>query len=629
MRSFLAAVVLLSAASAFGDMRLEGPFGVRLDRMIANHLEATDAVRLAQVFHERDERQGWWRTEFWGKYMHSAVPFRDYAGSERLARAVDAGLDSVLAAQEDSGYIGDYAEGERCGHGWDVWGIKYTLMGLIHYVDGERRKEKGESEDGGRAIRALEAAKRLCDCLISEFGREGHPAIRETGGYGGMPSCSVLEPVVWLYNRTHEKRYLDFAAYIVKELTERPDGPNLVKLADVPVADRRFEAVPSCRAWRPDVQLTKAYELMSCYQGLLEYYEVTGRKDLFDAALKTAESIATTEINLAGGSAAGEHWYHGAREQHRHISNLQETCVTITWMRLCAKLLKLTKDPVWADRLERTFYNAYLASLSRDGSTFAAYTPLMGCRSAGHHHCKAHTNCCNANGARGFLAFLESFASAEGDAMTLNFYASGRAAAKLPASGEEAAFRLYTVYPREGDVSIRYVGTKDLDFALRLRIPAFSSNTVVKVNGKPFEGAVAAGSYCEIRRRWSRTDEVSVAFELPVRMHRLGEHVAFTRGPVALARDSRFNDGALDDEINVAKFRPETLGTFALVQVPDPEMFLAVAAILPSGSHPENPDGGIYPQAIHFTDYASAGDLWRPDCRFRVWLPELVPGRNY
>ena len=32
---------------AFGDVRLEGPFGARLDRMIANHLEATDAVRLA------------------------------------------------------------------------------------------------------------------------------------------------------------------------------------------------------------------------------------------------------------------------------------------------------------------------------------------------------------------------------------------------------------------------------------------------------------------------------------------------------------------------------------------------------------------------------------------------------
>lgn len=621
MRMSVVIGVALALLSANGGTVIEGPFGDRLDRMIANHLETTDAVGLAQVFHERDERQWWWRSEFWGKYMHSAVPLRDYSGSASLGHRIDSSVDCVLSAQEHCGYIGDYPEERRGNGGWDIWGNKYTLMGLLHYYDGAKESERGK--------RALEAAKRLCDYLIGEFEKADHPPIRLTGAYGGMPSCSVLEPVVWLYNRTHEKRYLDFATYIVRELTEYPDGPNLVKMADVPVADRRYEVVPKSATWRPDVQLTKAYEMMSCYQGLLEFYEITGRRDLLDAAVKTAENIAMTEVNLAGGSAAGEHWYNGASEQYRHISNLQETCVTITWMRLCAKLLKLTKDPVWADRLEQAFYNAYLAALSTDGSMFAAYTPLMGCRSAGHHHCKMHTNCCNANGARGFLAILDSAFTVEGDRATLNFYMSGRTAANVPPSGEEIAFRLYTVYPREGDVSIRYIGPKELDFALRLRIPAFSSNTVVKVNGQAFEGTKTAGSYCEIQRRWSREDEVAVSFELPIRMHRLHEHVAFTRGPIALARDSRFNDGVLDEEIDVKRFGAKTLDSFALVQVPEPSMFLAVAATLPSGSHPENPDGGFYPQSIHFTDYASAGNLWRPNCRFRVWLPELIPGRDY
>ena len=28
-------------------------------------------------------------------------------------------------------------------------------------------------------------------------------------------------------------------------------------------------------------------------------------------------------------------------------------------------------------------------------------------------------------------------------------------------------------------------------------------------------------------------------------------------------------------------------------------------------------------------DFASAGDTWQPGDRYRVWLPELIPGRRY
>ena len=597
---------------------VEGPFGAKLDQMIRNHVVATDAKKLAALFGEQT-RETWWQTEFWGKYMHAAVPLWRYSGSRELGDRIAAGVKELLPHQEPGGYLGNYPDAARCGRGWDVWGMKYTMMGLMHWFDA--------TKDAA----SLDAAKRVCDYLIGEIGpggRRGRP-IRFTGNYGGLPSCSVLEPVVWLYKRTGDKRYLDFASYIVKEMTEYPDGPQLVKLASVPVADRRFEVVPECHKHQGDHALTKAYELMSCYQGLLEYHEVTGRKDLLDAAVATARNIAETEINLAGGAAAGEHWFHGADQQYRHISWQQETCVITTWMRLCEKLLALTHDPYWGDQLEKTFYNAYLASMNAACDTFAAYTPLMGYRAPGHHHCRLHTNCCNANGPRGWLTVLNQFFTAQGDTATFNFYMSSRAEAGIPSTGTRAVFRVYTLYPCENKVEIWYKGREKNAFTLKLRIPAFSGKTEVRVNGKPVSEEVRPGSYFAITRTWEAMDKVDITFSLPVEMHRLHDHVAFTRGPLCLARDTRFNDGALDDEIRADKVFSRDLATFQRVRCDDPSMLLAVSATLPVGYHTEDPDNGVYSSTIHFTDYASAGNLWRPDNRYRVWLPELIPGRTY
>ena len=92
----------------------------------------------------------------------------------------------------------------------------------------------------------------------------------------------------------------------------------------------------------------KSYEMMSCYQGLLEYCEIVKKvgenssthqletpTKLLQAAIMTAEDIVKEEINLAGGCACSEAWFHGARKQHLLYLRLQETCVTTTWMRFC------------------------------------------------------------------------------------------------------------------------------------------------------------------------------------------------------------------------------------------------------------------------------------------------------
>ena len=592
-----------SSLAGIGNVTLKGIVGEKLDMMIRQHVIGTDIDYITAPFMEKTERHGWWQTEFWGKYMHSAVPYLKYTGSAKLKVSVDRGIRRMLASQEPNGYIGNYPDELRCGEGWDVWGMKYTMMGLLHYWD--------DTHDA----KVLEAARRVCDYVIDQIGPNGKRGREpwQTGNWSGYASSSILEPVMWLYNRTQDRKYLDFATFLVKGMTEPESGPRLLDLAlkGISVADRNGygNKAETHGGYVMKHNRWKSYEMMSCYQGLVEYYEVTGRKELLDAAVATGNDIVKEEINLAGGCACSEAWFHGARKQHLPYLHLQETCVTTTWMRFCEKLLARTGDPKWADELEKTFYNAYLGAMKADGAEFAGYTPLSGNRYHGQHHCFMHTDCCTANGPRGFLCFLKDFFRREGDTATFNFY--GSALVK--------GFDMYSLYPR-GDF-VRIVSHTTGPLKLRLRIPGWKGGekTEVKVNGKALEG-VRGGGYFTIDRTWQLGDIVEMRFSMPVVAHTLAHNVAFTRGPVLLARDSRFNDGDMMTPFRAGLKDGQVMPTFAAVRTPSDDIWMAFSATLPTGSHHENPEGRN-PETVFFCDYASAGNTWRQDNYYRTWFP--------
>ena len=585
------------------DLRLDGYVGRRLADCLENHVVKTDGVYLTDPYKWRTEKN-YWQTEFWGKYMHSAAPFAQMTGDPRLAANIEASAKNLLPAQQSDGYLGNYCPERRYGGGWDVWGTKYTLLGLLYHYD---LTGSGES---------LAAARRLCDYLRSVFG-PGRRDIVKSGQYCGMPSGSVLEPVVMLYRRTQEAAYLDFAKWIVAQLDEHPEGPHLIRDAAVPVAARTPDAKPGYEGQNPGL---KAYEMMSCYQGLLEFYEATGDARCLEAAVRTATSIVDTEVNICGGAACVEHWYSGRVRQMRPYMRLQETCVLTTWMRLCEKLLTLTGESRWADELEKTFYNAYLGSLYKDGSKFATYSPLCGFRSFGQYHCKMHTNCCNANGPRGFLAFLRAYLQAEGDTVSMNFYNSGKTSIRVPKTGVKATFETFTLYPERGQVEIWNRTEESATFTLRLRIPSWSAKTVVKLNGRPVKD-VKPGAYLDLAREWRMGDAVTIDFDWTCQAHALNDYVAFTVGPIALARDMRFHDGDIGEIVRIKEFVPEgPVAKAEQVRVLSDDMWMNWALPLPMGAHRESMEKRL-PDIVRFCDYASAGSTWDSSSSFRVWLP--------
>ena len=188
-----------------GDVTLRGYVGERLDGCIRNNLLTTDVSYLTDWFRWRTERN-WWHAEFWGKFMHGAVPLAEYSRNAALKAKVESGVKAILAAQLPDGYIGNYADDLRDG-AWSIWDGKYTLLGLLLY-----------HEATGDAA-SLNAAKKLADYLYNHFGRGmSKEPLHRIGNYRGLPSCSLLEPIIWLYRSTKEARYRDFADYIVEEM---------------------------------------------------------------------------------------------------------------------------------------------------------------------------------------------------------------------------------------------------------------------------------------------------------------------------------------------------------------------------------------------------------------------------
>ena len=133
----------------------------------------------------------------------------------------------------------------------------------------------------------MESAAKEADFLIKEINEQGVPIV-QLGNHRGMAASSVLEPILQLYLRTGNEKYLHFAEEIVRQW-ETPQGPQLISKADVPVG-KRFDK-PEMNKWYGWDQGQKAYEMMSCYEGLLELYRITGKEEYKNAVESTWKSI--------------------------------------------------------------------------------------------------------------------------------------------------------------------------------------------------------------------------------------------------------------------------------------------------------------------------------------------------
>jgi DUF1680 family protein len=593
-----------------GNIHIDGYLGKKLDLCIENRVMAHDVDRLIKPFAVRNDGNWGFRCEFWGKWFTSAMLGYGYQPTPENKTRIDKAVSGLLKTQTPDGYIGTYPDGEHLGD-WDIWGRKYVLLGLLAYYD----------QVNDPAI--LEAARKEADHLITEVGANSGVNMAETGwiGWKGLAPSSVLEPIALLYQKTGEKRYLDFAGHIIKSW----ESPNKLSPTGIHLIENAVSGTPL----RQMSGAPKAYEMMSCFEGLCEMYRVTGNQLYFDACHTLIHTILKEEIMIVGSGSIAEIWCQGKMRQTEPMYLGMETCVTATWMKFLYQMLRLTGESRYADQLEISLYNALLAAMTPNGDWWSYYTSLMGERVPSHlQFDDVVMSCCLASGPRGLLLTPSWSVMTSRKGLAVNLYGQMDATVKTPGN-QSLTLKMKSDYPLNDRIHTTLHLPKKETFTLDFRIPEWSENTVIQINGQPYDGYVIPGTYASINREWSDNDRIEITLDLRARVIDAPSGVsdaAIMRGPVVLAFDTRlvpFRTGVTEPPMLRYEFLKNKDSQYIDLEWVEP----SDPAIWMSFNVPLKDEAGRR-HTLPMCDYTSAGNTWNEGNLFRVWIQQPFDFRH-
>ena len=538
MNPYKAIVLLASLASAFvvdaalpqnavedvlvppelRDVRVLGPIGAKFDTFMQERcLSAFARDRIVGEAREAFARPdddvflspvGMWKGEFWGKLMISDSRVAQYRADTGFRDFLRDEAHRLMQYQRPDGYLGTYADetfvsprdlagakkrmGWDCDWCWNLWCRKYTLWGLLAIYDAT----------GDRAI--LDAADRAMTQQITMLQRLG-VGLWDTGttSFCGMPSCSILKPLVMLYRKTGKSIYLDHAREIVRSWN-RPGNPK-------PNFFRNAATGKPLNEWYQDGigKWAKAYEMMSCLDGVLEYYRLTGETDCLEMVQRMQKILWATERNPVESVGYNDQFVGASR----HLNGVSEPCDAIHWIRLNFDLYLITGDVKYVDAAEATFYNAFLAGVFRDGKWGAREV-----RSHGRHIARfgqsgmRHQHCCVNNMPRTFMDMAQLGATCEqaSGTMRINMYHSFKAEFKDAAVSVDGEFPV-------GDTVKVTIDTKK-PLTVKFRLPAWSKHTVFGRKREAGETSCAPFAGWHVMHVPAGKSEVAIRFDMTPRL---------------------------------------------------------------------------------------------------------------
>jgi hypothetical protein len=391
-------------------------------------------------------------------------------------------IDAVLASQEPDGWFGPRSLKTGLEGKPDLWPHMVMCNVLQSFC---------EYTDDPRVVPFLVKYFKWLKTRPGEnFGAGYWPKIR----FGDN-----IETLYWVYNRTGESFLLELAKRIHDNMARWDSG--VINWHNVNIA-----------------------------QGFREpavYFQQSRDQKLLQAAERNYETVMDTYGQFPGGGFGGDE---NCRPGFTDPRQGFETCGIVEFMHSFEMLVKISGEPVWADRCEELAFNSLPAAMTPDLKGLHYLTCANQVQLDTNNKAPAIDNsgnmfgyspfevyrCCQHNVSHGWPYYAEELWLATADrGLCASLYSACEVNAKV-GSGSTVRISEETDYPFAETVNFKISTDAPAKFPLYLRIPRWCSQATVTLNGEPAPVQSRPLSYLVLERAWKNGDTVRLELAMHI-----------------------------------------------------------------------------------------------------------------
>lgn len=420
---------------------------------------------------------GWEEVPYWLKgYGDMAY----ILGDKKMIDEAKTWIEAVFKSQRPDGYFGPWIE--KNGKP-DLWGNMIMLWCLQSYYE-----YSGDS--------------RVIDLMTKYFKWQLNlPDDRFLKDYwensrGGDNLLSVY----WLYNITGDKFLLELAEKTHRNMANWQQRSSLPNWHNVNIAQ--------------------------CFREPASYYMLSKDSSSLIATYNDFRLIRNTFGQVPGGMFGADE---NARMGYIDPRQGTETCGFVEQMASDELLLMMTGDPFWAEHCENVAFNSFPASMMPDMKSLRYITsPNQSISDSKNHHPGIDNNgpflamnpfssrCCQHNHGQGWPYYIEHLIMATSDnGIAAAIFGACTASAKV-SDGKSVEIVEDSNYPFEESICFTINPSEKVSFPFYIRIPMWTENPTVSVNGKPIAVKLLPGKYLCLEREWKKGDRV--VLEIPMKL---------------------------------------------------------------------------------------------------------------
>ncbi len=510
------------------------------------------------------------------KWLEGAAYSLAQSPDAELEKRCDEIIELIGEAQHKDGYLNTYFTVKEPEKRWTNLHEAHELYCAGHMIEAA----VAYAECTGKK-RLLEIMCAMADHIYRHFIEEG------AEGYPGHPEIELA--LMRLYRSTKEERYKELALHFINvrgvdsDYYKKEYEKNPWRVWGNNVGDKEYsQNVAPVR--QQDKAVGHAVRAVYLYTGMADAAAETGDMELAAACKTLWNNITQHRMYVTG--AIGSAYEGEAFTKDDHLPNdtaYAETCAAIGLIFFSNKMLYLERDGKYADVMERALYNCVLAGMQLDGTKFFYVNPLealpgISGEAQTHRHALPvrpkwfACACCPPNVARLLGSVAEYAWHVDEGTLFSNLFLAGTLDVTERFGGKVI---LHTDYPYGNTIEYRFVpdeGKTSMEVPLAIRIPAWSKETKICLNGKAANCEIKDG-YAYIRGAYTADDTITVELDLSVKRVYTSSRVsantgkaALQRGPLIYCAEGVDNENDVlslslkrDGEITVGDYLPDEL----------------------------------------------------------------------